>query len=170
MAPEFCDFGILNDGLVVESGPGGNCNSREILIDIKILAKAFVILFLSGCSTLRDSLMLGAGTGVVVGGIVGGKSNGDRGENTIAGAVIGGVALGLVSYAIHQSLEGRDSRVRRETLMNLEHYEVLGVGGLRTDQDSSAIRSGKCTTTKDVDGRMVSIPCHLVLDPEDSRE
>ncbi len=128
-----------------------------------------MVIILSGCSTLRESLILGAGTGVVAGGIAGNQTKGDKSENVIAGAVIGGVALGLVSYAIHGSLEKRDARVRRETLMNLEQYEVLGFEGANFGSRESG-RSGKCTTTKEVDGRMVSIPCHLVNDPEGAQE
>lgn len=142
---------------------------KEIDIDNKILAGIFSILILNGCSTLRDSLILGAGTGLVAGGIAGGQMNGDKTENAIKGAVIGGVALGLVSYAIHESLESRDARVRRETLMNLEHYDVLGFDGASTDAERGQARSGKCFTTKEVDGRKVSIPCGLAND-SDSEE
>lgn len=109
---------------------------------------------------MRESLILGAGTGAVVGGIAGGQSSGDRGENVIKGAVIGGVAAGLVSYVIHGALEKRDANVRRETLMKLEHYDVLGFEGLNANPGGD--RSGKCFTTQEVDGRTMSIPCDLV--------
>lgn len=122
---------------------------------------------MSGCSTLRDSLILGAGTGVVVGGIAGGQMSGDRGENAIKGAVIGGVAAGLASYVIHEALEKRDASVRRETLMNLEHYDVLGFDGLNASPDRD--RSGKCFTTQEVDGRIMSIPCDLVNGSDETK-
>jgi len=125
------------------------------------------VLILTGCATLRDSLVLGAGTGVVLGGIAGNQTDGDRSENVLKGAVLGGFVLGLTSYMIHGSLERRDARVRRETLMNLEHYEVLGFDGL--GPDSSNNLSGKCFTTKEVDGRMASVPCSLVNDLEEVR-
>lgn len=115
---------------------------------------------MNGCSTLRESLILGAGAGAVVGGIAGSQISGDRSENAIKGAVIGGVAAGLASYLIHEALEKRDARVRRETLMNLEHYDVLGFEGLNANPDGD--RSGKCFTTQEVDGRIMSIPCELV--------
>lgn len=95
--------------------------------------------------------------------------DGDKTENAIKGAVIGGVALGLISYVVHESLESRDARVRRETLMNLEHYDVLGFEGGNTDGERAQGRSGKCFTTKEVDGRKVSIPCGLAND-SDSEE
>lgn len=122
---------------------------------------------MNGCSTLRDSLLLGSGSGAVVGGIVGNQISGNRGENTIKGAVIGGVTVGLVSYVVHKSLEKRDENVRRETLMNLEHYDVLGFEGLNTS--SSNDHGGKCFTTQKVDGRIMSIPCGLVNESEEAK-
>lgn len=113
-----------------------------------------------GCSTLRDTLILGAGTGVIIGGIAGHQIDGEKDENTIKGAVVGGVVFGLASYLIHGALEKRDANVRRETLMNLEHYDVLGFENLNTQPNDS----GKCFTTREVDGRMASIPCSLVND------
>lgn len=122
---------------------------------------------MNGCASLRDTLILGAGTGAVVGGITGSQISGDRSENAIKGAVIGGVAVGLVSYVIHESLEKRDANVRRETLMNLEHYDVLGFDGMNAKSGSD--RSGKCFTTQEVDGRIMSIPCDLVNDSSEAK-
>ena len=96
----------------------------------------------------------------MVGGIAGSQGSGDKSENAIKGAVIGGVAAGLASYVIHGALEKRDANVRRETLMNLEHYDVLGFDGLNANPGGD--RSGKCFTTQEVDGRIMSIPCDLV--------
>ena len=115
-------------------------------------------------------MILGAGSGAVIGGIAGSQMSGDRSENAIKGAVIGGVAMGLASYVIHNSLDKRDERVRRETLMNLEHYDVLGFDGQSGSSNSSGVRSGKCFTTKEVDGRIVSVPCGLVNDSDESEE
>lgn len=122
---------------------------------------------MNGCASLRDSLILGAGTGAVVGGITGSQISGDRSENAIKGAVIGGVAAGLLSYVIHESLEKRDANVRRETLMNLEHYDVLGFDGVNAK--SGGDRSGQCFTTQEVDGRIMSIPCDLVNDSSEAK-
>lgn len=125
-------------------------------------------MILSGCSTMRESLILGAGSGAVVGGIAGNQVDGDKSENMIKGAVLGGVVFGLASYMIHGSLEKRDANVRRETLMNLEHYDVLGFEGLNSKTTEG--RSGKCFTTKEVDGRIVSIPCSLVNDADEDNQ
>ena len=125
---------------------------------------------LTGCSTLRDSLILGSGTGVIVGGIAGNQFEGDRGENAIKGAVIGGVIGGLASYVIHGSLESRDERVRKDTLLNLEKFDVMGRGNIGFGESRNAAKGDKCYTTREVDGRLVSIPCRYVDDPSDSQE
>ncbi len=120
-------------------------------------------MILNGCASLKESLILGAGSGAVVGGIIGNQNSENRSEGTIKGTVIGGVIGGIASYLIHGSLEKRDASVRRETLMNLERYEVLGVDGF-TAPGTNERMSGKCFTTREVDGRLVSIPCELVND------
>ena len=81
--------------------------------------------------------------------------------------MVGGVVMRLASYMIHNSLVKRDANVRRETLMNLEHYEVLGMDGVSA-ANSGDSSNGKCFTTREVDGRLVSIPCDLVSDPDES--
>ena len=129
-------------------------------INLRIYVGFILGISTMGCSTLKDSLILGATSGTVVGGVVGNQSVGDKSENVIKGAVIGGVVFGIASYLIHDSLEQRDANVRRETLMNLEHYDVLGFENLKSKPSDS----GKCFTTREVDGRMVSIPCSIVND------
>ena len=98
--------------------------------------------------------MVGAATGL--------SFPGNQTENALTGAVIGGVVGGVASYLIYGSLETRDERVRRDTLMNLEHYEVLGVSDLKEKPISTS--SKKCLTTHVVDGRLVSLPCELAPD------
>ena len=116
---------------------------------------------------MRESLILGAGTGAVIGGVAGSQGSGDRSENAIQGAVIGGVAVGLASYFIHGALEKRDANVRRETLMNLEHYDVLGFEGFNVSPNKN--QNGKCFTTQEVDGRIMSVPCELVNGSDEVR-
>lgn len=120
---------------------------------------------LNGCSTLNDSLILGAGTGVIVGGIAGNQNDSDRSENALKGAVIGGVVGGLASYLIHGSLESRDTRVRKHTLLNLEKFDVMGrdtSGGYGSSKSSGT--GDKCFATREVDGQQVSIPCRYLND------
>lgn len=118
------------------------------------------LLLLNSCATLKGSLILGAGSGALIGAGAGLALPGDQTENALAGAVIGGVVGGFTSYLIHGSLQARDESVRRDTLMNLEHYEVLGVREMK--ERSSLGSNRKCLTTHVVDGRLVSIPCDLV--------
>ncbi len=138
---------------------------RSYFIKRKFMLGLIGLLILNGCASLKESLLIGAGSGVVIGGAIGSQNSSDRTEDTIKGAVVGGVVMGLASYLIHNSLEKRDANVRRETLMNLEHFEVLGVDGLGASGSIDS-RSGKCFTTREVDGRLVFIPCGFVSDPE----
>jgi hypothetical protein len=112
-------------------------------------------------------LILGAGTGAAIGGIAGSQVHGDRGENALKGAVLGGVVGGLASYLIHGSLESRDARVRKETLLGLEKYDVMGRESVNSS-GGGAQGSDKCFTTREVDGRLVSIPCRYVDDPNNN--
>lgn len=121
-----------------------------------------MVFVLSGCASLRDSLVIGAGTGVAAGAIAGSKIGNDSTENAVKGAVIGGLVGGLASYLIHGSLESRDEGVRKETLMNLEHYEVMGFDKPYSSKAQGNKRNGKCYQTREVDGRTVSVPCSLV--------
>ena len=123
------------------------------------------VLVLTSCATLRDSLILGAGTGAVLGGVAGSQLRGDRSENAITGAIIGGVVGGVASYFIHGSLESRDAKVRKDTLLNLEKYDVMGRENLTGANASENQKGDKCYTTREVDGRLVSIPCRYVDDP-----
>lgn len=134
---------------------------KGVFIETKTIVGTLLIISITGCVTLKESLFLGASTGAVVGGIAGAQAAGDHSENIIKGAVLGAVAIGLVSYTIHNGLEKRDASVRRETLMNLEHFEVMGFEGVRSEASQNAT-SSKCYTTQEVDGKLVSIPCHLV--------
>ena len=107
-------------------------------------------------------MILGASSGAVVGAVAGGQAPGDRSENTLKGAVIGGVVSGLASYILHGSLESRDARVRKETLLNLEKYDVMGRDAILQGSRESA--ESKCYTVREVDGRLVSVPCRYVND------
>ncbi len=83
--------------------------------------------------------------------------------------MIGGLVGGVASYLIHGSLERRDADVRKDTLMNLEQYEVMGVERSYRSKLQSPKRSGKCYQTREVDGRTVSVPCYLAGDMESSK-
>lgn len=123
-----------------------------------------MVVTLQGCATLKDSLILGAGTGLIVGGIAGNQSDGDKSENVLKGAVIGGVVGGLASYFIHGSLESRDARVRKDTVLNLEKFDVMGRDTTSITGTKSSGSGDKCFATREVDGRDVLIPCRYLND------
>ncbi|OQW48805.1 MAG: hypothetical protein A4S09_13485 [Proteobacteria bacterium SG_bin7] len=133
--------------------------NKGVFIREKLYVGILLVSILGGCATLKDSLILGAGSGAAMGGIAGAQSAGDHSENTIKGAVIGGVVGGIASYLIHGSLEKRDADVRRETLMNLEHYEVMGYENVKAKSDK--VSGSNCYSTQEVDGKLVSIPCRF---------
>ena len=112
-------------------------------------------------------MILGAGTGVAIGAATGSQVKGDRGENAIAGAVIGGVVGGLASYLIHESLQSRDERVRHDMLFNMEKYDVLGRESVTP---KPSLKGDKCNATREVDGRLVTIPCRYLGDYPESED
>ncbi len=97
--------------------------TKNGLISLTILVSYTV----SGCSTLSDSLIVGVGTGAAAGAVVASNLNGGRSEQALTGAAIGAAMGALGSYLIYGGLQKRDYRVRRETLLNLERYDVSGV-------------------------------------------
>lgn len=75
---------------------------------------------LSSCSTMSDSLILGIGSGAAAGFAVSQPGQGDPGTGAAIGAVVGG----LSAYLIHKNVERRDEKIRRETLLNLDKFDV----------------------------------------------
>ena len=85
----------------------------------------FLCVLLASCSTMKESLTVGLLTGAVTGAVTGSKLNRqDRGKGALTGGLIGAAVGGLVSYGIHSVLEDRDSKVRKNTLFNLENQGV----------------------------------------------
>ena len=86
----------------------------------------FLVGLCFGCSSIEKSVLLGVGTGLVLGSANGAVMQSEnRGHIIAQGALIGGVVGGIVSYFTHNALEQRDEKVRRETLFNLEKFNVL---------------------------------------------
>jgi len=69
---------------------------------------------------MSSSLILGIGTGSATGAVITQNGQGDVGTGAAVGAVIGG----LSAYFIHKSAENREEKTRRETLLNLEKFDV----------------------------------------------
>lgn len=79
-----------------------------------------VSLILCSCATMSDSLILGVGSGAAAGSAIANQNNGDKGTGAAVGAVIGG----LSAYLIHKGIEKREEKIRRDTLLNLEKFDV----------------------------------------------
>lgn len=86
-------------------------------------------LMITGCQTMKESLVVGVGSGAATGFVAGsmsaqGKSSGRKMQQAGRGALIGAAIGGLASYLIHGSLEKRDSETRRNALLNLDKFSV----------------------------------------------
>ena len=79
-----------------------------------------VSLILCSCATMSDSLILGIGSGAAAGSAIANQNNGDKGAGAAVGAVIGGFS----AYLIHKGIERREEKIRRDTLLNLEKFDV----------------------------------------------
>ena len=68
---------------------------------MNILVMAMLMVSMVGCSTMRESLIVGAGTGAATGAI-GASSFADRnkGQAALQGALIGGAIGGIASYFV----------------------------------------------------------------------
>jgi len=77
-------------------------------------------LLLSSCATMSESLILGIGSGAAAGAIISHQGQGDQGTGAAIGAVVGG----LSAYLIHKGVEKHEEKVRRETLLNLDKFDV----------------------------------------------
>lgn len=77
------------------------------------------------CSTIKKSFVFGTGTGAAAGAIGASMlANNNKGQAALQGALVGGAIGGLASYFIHKGIDKRDERIRRETLFNLEKFNV----------------------------------------------
>lgn len=77
-------------------------------------------LVLSSCASMSDSLVLGIGTGAIVGAAIAQNGQSDTGSGAAIGVALGG----LSAYLIHKGVERREERIRRDTLLNLEKFDV----------------------------------------------
>ena len=82
-----------------------------------------LLFYLTSCSSLNRSLLLGTGTGMVTGAFIGtAGSVRNKKNNAVKGAVIGGL-LGVGSgYFLHKGLEKRDVETRQKMLLNLDKF------------------------------------------------
>lgn len=84
------------------------------------------------CSTMRDSLLTGIGSGAALG-AAGGSLSGshDKKKATIAGALIGAAIGGIGSYFLHKKIKRKEEKIRRDTLFNLDRHDVSAPLGFK---------------------------------------
>ena len=69
--------------------------------------------------------MMSAGVGGTAGAVIGSKITGkNKKKSTIAGALIGAAVSGLAGFIFHRSVEKKEDKIRRETLFNLDRFDV----------------------------------------------
>lgn len=94
-----------------------------------------VVIPMMGCTTMKESLLLGAVSGAATGAAINNTVDRDN-PNAATNGALAGVVVGLAaSYFIHEGLEKRDSRVRRETLLNLDKFNVSHPAVQESDED-----------------------------------
>ncbi len=96
----------------------------KIICIKKIMLCAFV-LGSFGCASVERSTLLGAGTGATLGAVsVSSMARQDHKKMTLKGAGIGLLVGGLTGYILHQVMDKKERKVRRETLFNLESHGI----------------------------------------------
>ena len=77
-----------------------------------------------GCASMKQSLIAGAATGAVTGLVLGPVVDRSGSDAKLGGALIGAAVGGIAAYFIHSGMEDRDARIRKETLFNLDKFNV----------------------------------------------
>lgn len=85
--------------------------------------------FASGCATMKQSLITGVATGAVTGLVLGPVVDRSGSDARLGGAFIGAAVGGIAAYFIHDGIEARDARIRKETLFNLDKFNVSRPSG-----------------------------------------
>lgn len=115
-------------------------NKESYIFNTKLIGMCLTVaLLMSGCASVTKSTLMGAATGMAIGGASGAlidKQN--SGQAALTSALIMGVIGGVAGYFTHDALESRDADVRKETLFNLEHYGVSGFpSGIKSKANDS---------------------------------
>ncbi len=89
-----------------------------------------VQLLLSGCASMKESIITGAGLGAAGGAATGASMFvRNRGKGALTGALTGAVIGAIGSYFIHNGMKKRDDKIRKETLFNLDKFNVSSPQG-----------------------------------------
>lgn len=93
------------------------------------------MVFASGCASVKESILTGVGAGAVTGFVLGPAVERNASDARLGGALIGAAVGGIAAYFVHKGLDDRDSRVRKETLFNLDKYNVSQPSGSGSGMD-----------------------------------
>lgn len=83
-----------------------------------------VVSLLMGCASMKQSLVAGVATGAATGLMLGPVVDRSGSDAKLGGALIGVAVGGIAAYFIHDGMESRDARIRKETLFNLDKFNV----------------------------------------------
>ena len=89
---------------------------------VKVMCLVVSALLAVSCATLHKSMSVGVGIGVGTGAVA--NMAATSGKGALKGALIGAVLGAASSYLIHGALQKRDSKTRRQTLLNLDKFAV----------------------------------------------
>lgn len=104
---------------------------RRKSIKKNIIGMILVSQLTLGCSSLNKTVLGSMGVGAAAGALITqqhprGKSVKSKSIGALAGALISGV----VGFFVHKGAERRDAKIRRDTLFNLDKFDVSAPSGL----------------------------------------
>lgn len=83
----------------------------------------------SGCASMKETIGTGVVTGAVTGLFLGPAIDRGSPDAKVGGALIGAAVGGIAGYFIHKGMDDRDAKIRKETLFNLDKYNVSRPNG-----------------------------------------
>ena len=73
---------------------------------------------------MKETILTGVATGAVTGLVLGPAIDRGSPDAKVGGALIGAAVGGIAGYFIHKELDDRDAKIRKETLFNLDKFNV----------------------------------------------
>ena len=78
---------------------------------------------------MKGTIITGVATGAVTGLVLGPAIDRRSPDAMVGGALIGAAVGGIAGYFLHKGLDDRDAAIRKETLFNLDKYNVSRPSG-----------------------------------------